>query len=182
MMKYDWCGTKWVTSLCGSIGQASMRIDGQEQGGECAKRRRQKRRPKLAPRFANAAMSAADAGGAASPEREPDASEPREEVELVRELFLTATSRCFVVKSFSDANLHKSLKYGVWSSTYAHNAVLDQAFNSDLAAVRPILLFFRCACLWLACIGFVTTIVSLTVCFVCGLVCATRGTSTASRA
>jgi hypothetical protein len=119
--------------------------NGQEQGGE----RRQQRKTngkkrggeRLAPRFANAVAAHTEENGGAVGEEE-GLERRADAVEHVRELLLTPTTRCFVVKSFSDANLHKSLKYGIWTSTYAHNAALDQAFNSDLAAVRPILLFF----------------------------------------
>ncbi|KAF0750519.1 hypothetical protein AaE_006682 [Aphanomyces astaci] len=52
------------------------------------------------------------------------------------------TCRYFVIKSFSEANVHKSVKYGVWTSTDTINITLDMAFKSDLACIRPILLFF----------------------------------------
>lgn len=123
----------------------AMASDG---GGDGGRRRRRKRRPRLAPRFARALTEGEDNGGGSPGERvrQPLAFEPQaadEGGELARELLQAATSRCFIVKSFSEANLHKSLKFGVWSSTYAHNAALDQAFGSDLAAARPVLLLFR---------------------------------------
>lgn len=99
---------------------------------------KKRRRPKPAPRYLLAPHTPGHSL-AANLERE------RERATYLREVFTTATCRCFVLKSFSEANLHKSLKYGVWSSTYAHNMVLDQVFRSDLTAVRPVLLFFRCA-------------------------------------
>ncbi|TYZ60624.1 hypothetical protein PybrP1_004881 [[Pythium] brassicae (nom. inval.)] len=95
------------------------------------KRGRKRRRPKPAPRYRSPPHSPS-----ADPERERDCAT------LLHEVFTTATCHCFVLKSFSEANLHKSLKYGIWSSTYAHNMLLDQVFRSDLAAVRPVLLFF----------------------------------------
>lgn len=102
--------------------------------GERMPSKRRRRKPKLAPRF-HAPPAVAD----------PRSAEmTRANGDLAHELLATATSRCFIVKSFSDANLHKSLKFGVWSSTYAHNAALDQAFTSELASARPVLLFFRC--------------------------------------
>lgn len=64
--------------------------------------------------------------------------------DLVREVFTTSTCRCFILKSFSEANMHKSLKYGIWSSTYAHNMMLNQVFQSELSSIRPVLFFFRC--------------------------------------
>ncbi|GLD96297.1 hypothetical protein PINS_up004980 [Pythium insidiosum] len=98
---------------------------------------KKKRRPvKLAPRFSRDAA-------VASCNTDPRAAEMNgENVRLLRELFTTSTCRCFIIKSFSDANLHKSLKYGVWSSTYTTNMLLDQVFQSDFSAVRPVLLFF----------------------------------------
>lgn len=99
---------------------------------------KKKRRPKLAPRYAQSR----DAGN------KNDEEEKRvvnmQQAELVREVFTTSTCRCFVLKSFSEANFHKSLKYGIWSTTTLHNALLDQVFKSDLTAVRPVLCFFRC--------------------------------------
>ncbi|KAL4159472.1 hypothetical protein PRNP1_000049 [Phytophthora ramorum] len=92
-------------------------------------RHKKKRRPKLAPRYAL---------------KDAERKTPRnaQQEELVRDVFTTATCRCFVLKSFSEANFHKSLKFGVWSTTSLHNALLDQVFKSDLTAVRPVLLFF----------------------------------------
>ncbi|ETV90036.1 hypothetical protein, variant [Aphanomyces invadans] len=52
------------------------------------------------------------------------------------------TCRYFVIKSFSEANIHKSVKYGIWTSTDTNNVTLDMAFKSDLSCIRPILLFF----------------------------------------
>ncbi|OWZ05946.1 hypothetical protein PHMEG_00021876 [Phytophthora megakarya] len=94
---------------------------------------KKKRRPKLAPRYTQ--------------QGEEEKQEERallnvQQAELVREVFTSATCRCFVLKSFSEANFHKSLKYGIWSTTTLHNALLDQVFKSDLTAVRPVLFFF----------------------------------------
>ncbi|TMW57206.1 hypothetical protein Poli38472_003131 [Pythium oligandrum] len=93
-----------------------------------------KRRPmKLAPRYATGASHVMDPRATAM---------NADNMELVRDVFTTSICRCFILKSFSDANLHKSLKYGIWSSTYAHNMMLDQVFQSDFSAVRPVLFFF----------------------------------------
>ncbi|KAG7400296.1 YTH domain [Phytophthora boehmeriae] len=99
-------------------------------------RKRKKRRPKLAPRYERVAVQQEQVQDAAK------AQAMEEQAELVREVFTTATCRCFVLKSFSEENFHKSLKFGIWSTTYAHNALLDQVFKSDLTAVRPVLFFF----------------------------------------
>ncbi|GAB9463177.1 putative camphor resistance crcb protein [Globisporangium polare] len=98
---------------------------------------KKRRRSKLAPRYLGAAISKDRALTGTS------AADPNtESVALLRDVFTTSTCRCFILKSFSEANLHKSLKYGIWSSTYAHNMLLDQVFKSDLASVRPVLFFF----------------------------------------
>ncbi|RLN37055.1 hypothetical protein BBJ28_00020382 [Nothophytophthora sp. Chile5] len=109
------------------------------------KNRRKRRRPDLAPRYAVAAASHSTGDGSSATQtlalRETERLE--HSAELVREVFTTSTCRCFILKSFSEANFHKSLRFGIWSSTYAHNALLDQVFRSDLTAVRPVLFFFR---------------------------------------
>jgi YTH domain-containing family protein len=95
------------------------------------KKQKKKRRLKVAPRFY-------------APTAYPHTSQEHVDanVALLRDVFTTATCRCFILKSFSDANFHKSLKYGLWTSTYAHNAVLDAVFQSEFSALRPVLLFF----------------------------------------
>ncbi|CAI5735257.1 unnamed protein product [Hyaloperonospora brassicae] len=95
---------------------------------------KKKRRPHVAPRFAQ--------------DRRPsDATAKRvaisEQEQAVRDLFSSSTCRCFVLKSFSEANVHKSLKFGIWSTTALHSALLDQVYRaSSLTADRPVLLFF----------------------------------------
>ncbi|KAF1795716.1 YTH domain [Phytophthora cactorum] len=93
-----------------------------------------RKKKKLAPRYA------------LKEDKKDDIVEKRvlntQQAELVREVFTSATCRCFVLKSFSEANFHKSLKYGIWSTTTLHNALLDQVFKSELTAVRPVLFFF----------------------------------------
>ncbi|KUG00625.1 YTH domain-containing family protein 2 [Phytophthora nicotianae] len=90
-------------------------------------RKKKKRRPKLAPRYA------------LKEDKKDDKAENRvlnlQQAELVREVFTSATCRCFVLKSFSEINFHKSLKFGIWSTTTLHNALLDQVFKSDLTAL-----------------------------------------------
>lgn len=100
---------------------------------------KKRRRPRLAPRYLSS-----NNNSSAEQAQETDALEQDESIALLRDVFTTSTCRCFILKSFSEANLHKSLKYGVWSSTYAHNMLLDQVFRSELSAVRPVLFFFRC--------------------------------------
>ena len=52
---------------------------------------------------------------------------------------------CFVIKSFSETNFHKSLKYGIWTSTFANNRCLDQIYREEMqkSSPCPILFFFR---------------------------------------
>jgi hypothetical protein len=38
-------------------------------------------------------------------------------------------AKFFVIKSYSEANVHKSIKYGIWSSSVLGNRKLDRAFK-----------------------------------------------------
>ena len=112
-------------------------VDNIEQFADFSKQAshmKKKRRPHLAPRYTLL--------GDADTKKKEHALIPQQ-AELVREVFTSTTCRCFVLKSFSEANFHKSLKFGIWSTTTLHNALLDQIFKSDLTAVRPVLFFFR---------------------------------------
>lgn len=59
-------------------------------------------------------------------------------------------AKFFVIKSYSEANVHKSIKYGVWSSSPSGNQRLDIAFKdaqtiasrSSTSALFPVFLFF----------------------------------------
>ncbi|KAJ3057275.1 hypothetical protein HK097_009934 [Rhizophlyctis rosea] len=51
-------------------------------------------------------------------------------------------ARYFVIKSFTEDDVHKSLKYNIWSSTEIGNRRLNNAFNSALSNPHPIYLFF----------------------------------------
>ena len=50
-------------------------------------------------------------------------------------------ARYFVIKSYTEDDVHKSLKYEIWSSTDPGNKRLDKAFK-ETAARGPIYLFF----------------------------------------
>lgn len=50
-------------------------------------------------------------------------------------------ARFFVIKSYTEDDVHKSLKYEIWSSTEPGNKRLDKAFK-DTAGRGPIYLFF----------------------------------------
>lgn len=50
-------------------------------------------------------------------------------------------ARYFVIKSYMEDDVHKSLKYEIWSSTDPGNKRLDKAFK-ETAGRGPIYLFF----------------------------------------
>lgn len=53
-------------------------------------------------------------------------------------------AKFFVIKSFSEDNIHKSIKYNVWASTPLGNRKLDAAYNEakDMESSCPVFLFF----------------------------------------
>lgn len=53
-------------------------------------------------------------------------------------------ARFFIIKSYSEDNVHKSIKYGVWASTANGNKKLDSAFREakEREDPYPIFLFF----------------------------------------
>jgi len=50
----------------------------------------------------------------------------------------------FIIKSFSEEDVHKSMKYGVWSSSKKGNLTLTNAFNSTKERGSFVYLFFSC--------------------------------------
>lgn len=48
----------------------------------------------------------------------------------------------FIIKSFNIENIHKAIKYGVWSTTYSGNILFDKAFNSVNNKNGGVYLFF----------------------------------------
>lgn len=38
-------------------------------------------------------------------------------------------SRFFIIKSFTEEDIHKAIKYNVWSSTESGNHILDRAYH-----------------------------------------------------
>ena len=50
-------------------------------------------------------------------------------------------ARFFIIKSYSEDDVHKSIKYGVWASTDTGNRRLDSAFR-EMVGRGPIYLFF----------------------------------------
>lgn len=57
------------------------------------------------------------------------------------ELDLTG-ARFFIIKSYSEDDIHRSIKYAIWCSTEHGNKRLDQAYRQQLEAKAPIFLFF----------------------------------------
>jgi hypothetical protein len=57
-------------------------------------------------------------------------------------------AKFYVIKSYSEDDVHKSIKYTVWSSTPKGNKKLDSAFqdakakSSEIGGVHPVFLFF----------------------------------------
>lgn len=57
-------------------------------------------------------------------------------------------AKFFVIKSYSEADIHKSIKYGVWSTSSVGNLKLDTAFRdaqviaASSSTLCPVLLFF----------------------------------------
>ncbi|KAL1449473.1 hypothetical protein WDU94_001977 [Cyamophila willieti] len=55
---------------------------------------------------------------------------------------LPANTRFFVIKSYSEDDIHRSIKYSIWCSTDHGNQKLDQAYRERLGVDGAILLFF----------------------------------------
>lgn len=57
---------------------------------------------------------------------------------------LTEASTFYVIKSFSEEDVHKSIKYGVWSSSKNGNLTLTNSFNLTKEKNGHVYLFFSC--------------------------------------
>ena len=58
---------------------------------------------------------------------------------------LTFNDRFFVIKSFTEEDIHKSMKYGVWSSSKNGNITLNKAFKNCKGSNKGnVYLFFSC--------------------------------------
>ena len=53
---------------------------------------------------------------------------------------INSKDKFFIIKSFTEEDIHKSMKYGVWSSSKYGNNILNKAFNSG----KNVYLFFSC--------------------------------------
>jgi len=88
-------------------------------------------------------------GGTRSKELEPTITSPIDLQALIQQkgynpvTFNTRPqdARFFVIKSYTEEDVHKSLKYEIWSSTDPGNKRLDKAFREN-AGRGPIYLFF----------------------------------------
>ena len=57
---------------------------------------------------------------------------------------LTDSSSFYVIKSFSEEDVHKSIKYNVWSSSKTGNLTLTNSFNLTKEKNGCVYLFFSC--------------------------------------
>ena len=57
---------------------------------------------------------------------------------------LNENCKFFVIKSFSEEDVHKSIKYGVWSSSKNGNITLSNAFQTSHEKGGEVYLFFSC--------------------------------------
>ena len=57
---------------------------------------------------------------------------------------VNSNSKFFVIKSFSEEDVHKSIKYGVWSSSKNGNLTLSNAFQLTKEKNGNVYLFFSC--------------------------------------
>ena len=61
-----------------------------------------------------------------------------------KDLELSSYSKFFIIKSFNEEDIHKSIKYNVWSSSKNGNKTLNNAYNSIESDNKNIYLFFSC--------------------------------------
>ena len=57
---------------------------------------------------------------------------------------INQNSKFFIIKSFSEEDVHKSIKYNVWSSSKNGNLTLSNAFNITKDKNGEVYLFFSC--------------------------------------
>ena len=57
---------------------------------------------------------------------------------------LNSNSQFFVIKSFSEEDVHKSIKYGVWSSSKNGNITLNNSYKLTKEKGGNVYLFFSC--------------------------------------
>ena len=59
-----------------------------------------------------------------------------------KDLELSSYSKFFIIKSFNEEDIHKSIKYNVWSSSKNGNKTLNNAYNSIASNDKNVYLFF----------------------------------------
>ncbi len=57
-------------------------------------------------------------------------------------LDIKKNSTFFIIKSFNIDNIHKAIKYGVWSTTYSGNILFDKAYSNAQLKGGEVYLFF----------------------------------------
>ena len=57
---------------------------------------------------------------------------------------INSNSKFYVIKSFSEEDVHKSIKYGVWSSSKNGNLTLNNGFNITKEKNGNVYLFYSC--------------------------------------
>jgi len=57
---------------------------------------------------------------------------------------ISGISKYFVIKSFNEEDVHKAIKYSLWSSTKAGNKTLNEAYKLTKEKGEFVYLFFSC--------------------------------------
>ena len=57
---------------------------------------------------------------------------------------INSNSQFFIIKSFSEEDVHKSIKYGVWSSSKNGNITLNNSYKLTKEKKGNVYLFFSC--------------------------------------
>ena len=60
-------------------------------------------------------------------------------LELLKQI---ENARVFILKSNNDDDIHKAIKYQIWTSTQATNYLLNKTYKENLKAKIPILFIF----------------------------------------
>ena len=56
---------------------------------------------------------------------------------------LSKDNRCFILRSNNDDDIHKAMKYSIWTSTPKNNEILDKVYQDSQKNKYEIYLFFR---------------------------------------
>jgi len=69
------------------------------------------------------------------------------DINLKNDLFhkqIDEKAQFFIIKSFSEEDVHKAIKYNVWTSTKSGNQSLNNAYSTSLKSNSDVFLFFSC--------------------------------------